>query len=922
MHERIRHILLGRWARLVSDRPVTVLVIALLVATGCVALAATRMGFESNRNELIAEHLEWNQRFAQWQRGFPGASDLLVIVDSEAGLPQEATDEQVRQGRERAEAAVDELARRLAGASLVRQAVHGFDAAGVSPKAMRLLPMDEFKAQLQRLRQSVPVLESTTPTQLLTDQPIDPQAFTPESIRRGAEMLDAWREILADPDAVLDAGPGEATPLDRLLREEAGLRYLTSENGRLYYLRITPQAEAGSLSALDAAIEQVRGILADTRGDFPQVEMGLTGIEVVEGDETDAATRDSAIASALAALLIAVLLVLAFQSWRTPLMLMAALLVGIAWTFGFLTLSIGYLQVISVVFTVILLGIGIGFGIHLAAHIELVRHEHPDSKAGFADALGRSLEVVGPGVFTGAVTTSAAFCTTLFTDFTGVAEMGLIAAVGIMLCLLAMVSVFPALLRLVKPGHDHFVPMAHRWVHFFEEKWVMPFVRRPRTTLAVAAGLTLLAGVGVTQMRFDYNLLKLLPRGIDSIKWQQRLVEDGGQSIWFGISLAEDLEEARTLALRFRGLDSVSDVGGIGLLFPQDHQEKLEMIGAVREQVAGALSGGLSGALDEVENPTPETVRKPVEADDALVPAVRRLRTQLSVAGWLPGLGDRLAPLREAAGRFIEQAESMDRDELTRGLRAVQLGYLRFRLEMAKTVREAIDPAPLTLDDVPALLADSFTGKVNGETVYALEVYPELPAGVDDPLEPGFLSRFVRDMERVDSQITGVIVQVYKSGDLIQRSYQLAGLLAVVIVLVLVWLDFRSLADALLALVPVVVGFTLTFGLLWALGMSINPANIIVLPLMFGIGVDAGVHVLHRFRMNPTEPPPGLVRGTGKGITVTSLTTIIAFACMITARHRGIASLGFVLATGITLTLLACWTLMPAWLTLRSKRRA
>ncbi|MFW6032135.1 MAG: MMPL family transporter, partial [Phycisphaeraceae bacterium] len=138
-------------------------------------------------------------------------------------------------------------------------------------------------------------------------------------------------------------------------------------------------------------------------------------------------------------------------------------------------------------------------------------------------------------------------------------------------------------------------------------------------------------------------------------------------------------------------------------------------------------------------------------------------------------------------------------------------------------------------------------------------------------------------------------------------------------VLVLVWIDFRSLSDALLSLVPVTSGFLVTFGVMAILDIQINPANIIVLPLIFGIGVDAGVHMLHRYRQNPSLRPVGLAAGTGKGVTLTSLTAIIGFGSLLVASHRGIASLGFVLSVGILLTLMACWILMPAALELRSR---
>jgi predicted RND superfamily exporter protein len=230
----------------------------------------------------------------------------------------------------------------------------------------------------------------------------------------------------------------------------------------------------------------------------------------------------------------------------------------------------------------------------------------------------------------------------------------------------------------------------------------------------------------------------------------------------------------------------------------------------------------------------------------------------------------------------------------------------------------------MRVDDLPHELMRPFKAKDPQDPRVILDVFPKLRtrAGVevDSALHPLFLGDFVRDLRSVDPEVTGVIVQVYESGDLIWKSYVRAGVISLAIIFVVVWLDFLSLEFALLSLLPVAIGFSVTFGAMQLVGVSINPANIIVLPLMFGIGMDSGVHILHRYKQEPKNRPLGLTSGTGKGITITALTTIVAFATMIPARHRGIASLGFVLTVGLTLTLLACLTVMPAWLELRQRR--
>ncbi len=835
MHEALRHKLLGGWSDMVTAHPVIVVLIALVTAAGSIGLAALHLDFKPNRNDLIARDLDWNQRFIDWQSNFPGSYDLYVAVDAWGD-----GDRETPEARQTAERIVDQLGPMLQSDPHVKDAVWGFDPRQVSPRAMRLMPLEAFERQLDDL---------VTVGQLLDNESI-------------------WSQLGAAMRPATIGEEASVTALRRLMEERRRpWQYLTTPNGRVMIIRITPEHHATSLNALAPAIASIRAKIALVLQAHPGGAAGLTGIEVIEADETIAATRDSTISSIIAVALISAVLIAAFHSVRTPLLIVSSLLIGVAWSFGFLTMAIGYLQVISVVFTVMLLGLGVAFGIHIASRFELVRHHHGAGPRGFRAAMRDTIQSVGPGIVTGAVTTAAAFCTTMLTDFTGVAEMGLIAGVGIMLCLLAMFSVFPAMLRLVKLRRHHVIHMDDRHFHLYEDRWVTPFYLRPWWTIIVWVIAAVVSVAATTQMRFDYNLSNLLPRGIDSDLWRERITRDGGQSIFYGISVADSHDEARRRVEAFRAVaaqpdSTVAGVAGYGLLFPADEGAKLALIESARRQIGSIL--------DRVADapPTPPSG---------------------AMAMLLGGLGERIADIRR---------------------------------EMAVSIRAALDTSPLVEADLPAEVMRSYVAvDPSGSRRFAIEVYPRLSGDLTNALDPRFLPRFIRDMQRIDAHVTGVIAQIFFSGDLIRRSYLIAGVLALAIVFVLVLLDFQNVTDALLAMLPVTLGFAVTFGVLRLCGQQINPANIIVLPLMFGIGVDFGVHVLHRYRVDDSSRPLGLTAGTGKGIVLTSVTTIIGFGSMLIARHHGIASLGFVLALGVGLTLVACLTLMPALLELRSRWR-
>jgi len=923
--------LLACWSRWVSRHPVVILLVALALAAlaAWIAIAGVRLGplaagplvFQSDRNALIDETIPWNRRFIAWWESFPGAESMVVVVDAGPAGARRAG----------AERFVEALAARLERADWIEQVTWRLE---FGPRAARLASRSRLAAVLEEAEASAPLLMSPTPAAFLegVSRRFQAQAagaaHAPEalggSIARLAELIEAMRRVLAAPPAspalspapspVQEPGAADPAPLLEAVGAGPQVRLLRSENGRLYFLRLIPRPDAEALEALGPAIEAVRREIDRLLEAHPGIEAGLTGIEVIEADETAAAERDSLFASVLALLLIAGLLLLANQSWRTPLLILAALLVGIAWSFGFAAVAVGHLQVLSVIFAVMLLGLGVAYGIHFAAGYEQVRHAHPPGTVGFRAAIDWTLRRTGPGVVTGALTTAAAFSTTLATDFTGVAEMGLVAAGGILLCLVAMVGLFPALLRLAKRDPAQVAHHEHRWVHLFETRWITPFVRHPRRTLGVAALAMGLSALLLTQMRFDHDLLKLQPRGAPSVRWAERIAEEDERSIFYGISVAEDLETARARTEALRELETVEGVGGIGRLFPREAEAKRAMLAETRKSLEAALASAKAA----------EPVTGGAERLPAQVEAMGTMLAGARGAGWIP------APLRPEIDRLAGAMEGLQetvRDlpeaERNRRLERLARAWAAMRRSLAGKLTRLTDPAPLRPADLPpALVRPSIADRGPLAGHYALEIYPRLPEGADltGPLDPRFLPRFVSEMRSVDPEVTGVIMQIYRSGALILASYTLAGMLALGVVLVLVWIDFRSLHDALLALLPVVAGFSVTFGIMVVAGMPVNPANIIVLPLMFGIGGDDGVHMIHRYRQEPDASPPGLTSGTGKGITVTTLTSMVAFGALLTADHRGMASIGFVLFVGLGMTLLACWTLLPAWLTLRQAR--
>jgi predicted RND superfamily exporter protein len=575
-----------------------------------------------------------------------------------------------------------------------------------------------------------------------------------------------------------------------------------------------------------------------------------------------------------------------------PLLAATSLLVGMAWSFGWLVLSVGHLQLLSVVFSVILLGLGIDFALHLVARLELVQDEHDD----LPSAASRVFRGIGPGMLTGAVTTAAAFGATALTQFKGMAEMGIIAGGGILLCLVAVLTSFPAALaatgrwkRVIRhrPGGEraHFAGGSFDHVDF-----------HPKMALAVALVVVALVALPALRVRYDPNVLNLQPPDIESVRWEKRIVEDDSGSVWSAI-VETDAAAAPALVDRLRALPEVSEVSGMGVLLPGDRAARAARIAAVRS--------------------TPPPDLPDVE------PGVTELRRRLGLV--LVGL-ERRRPGTDAAtaaridasteriGDALTASALLDASTAAARTAALEAAFASARAALVTWVDAALAPVPPAPEDLPRMLREQW----RQDGVWLLRVHPAADSAGRSILHPDRLGDFVAAVGAVAPNVLGPPVQIYESSELIKREYVKAAVFAVAAILVLLLLDFRSLGDTLCAMLPVTIGFIGVFGIMGIGDVPLNFANIIVMPLIFGIGVDAGVHAVHRWRAEPYGRPAGLSGGTGRGITLTMTSTMIGFGCMLVAEHRGIRSLGYVMLAGLGVTLAACCTVLPAVLRLRT----
>lgn len=845
-----------------------------------------RLEFDTNRNHLVGEDKKYHQAYLKYKRDFAAQDELVAIVESGA----------IEKNRQFVERLGARLERET---NLFTDVFYKGDLKMMGPKALLFVTNETVLVEMaQRLREAQPMLQhfaQVTNLNALFRMVIG--EFRGAARNGGAEpegLLQALPALGRIADQAADALSRPGTPpspgITALFgggeQAEQDL-YITFASNRLYL--VTARARSDALNGL--AVERLRELLAETRGEVPGVNVGLTGGPVLEVDEMAQSQKDTTVAAVLALVLCGLVFGFGYQETGRPVKATACLLVGLAYTFGFATLVIGHLNILTITFLPILIGLAIDFGIHLVSRYEEeLRHGRTPRQA-----VEIAMVNTGQGIFTGCFTTAGAFLAMGFTDFDGIQEMGVISGAGLIICLVPMMTLLPVLLLRGRQNVlDQALPRRAPPGAKIEGIWL----DRPWVTVGVAASLLLGAGLQLPKVWFDYNLLNLQSAGLPAVQYEHKLIEGANRSVIFGVVTASSLDEAREMQRRLEAQPSVASVDSMVPHLTEDQSRKLALIRDVKAPLASLRFAELDDSPVNLE-----TLQQTVRALQAYL----GLGASLSLRGGEEALSDELQQVRQALRRLNEAIGRTEPEEARRKLGAFQRALLLDLQETLAAIQHQDDRAPLQPEDLPLPLRHRFVSK-SGDR-FLLQVNPR-----SNVWERVNQKVFVRELREVFPAATGEPVQLYEYTSLLKDSYVEAAYYALGAVVVLVLLHFRSVFCVLLALVPVGLGTMWLAGFMGAAGVPFNPANIMTLPLVVGVGVTNGIHVLNRFAEE--HDPHIFGRSTGRAVLLSALTTIFGFGSLMVAEHAGIASLGLVMAVGTATCMVAGLTVLPALLRL------
>ncbi len=864
--------------------PQWILTLAALASALSVLAAVKLLTFSTDRTDLLDPREKVQQTWQHYRTEFGKTSDFVILLEGgDAGAREEA---------------VEALGRAiLAHPELFEAPFYRLDLPGLAQHALYYLPTSSLRHVAQELRISRPWLELLTQPQgeVLLLRRL--RALGPEEAARqlgpAIPLLNrVLRQLLEGLEsrgtASYQSPLGDYQPEVELVSGQAQpgqTRFYNQLPDGLTHVLVVRARERGGVYWTDVdtlrVLREILGTVMRSRGQTAR----LSGEPVINTDEMVGAQRDALRAGLLALVSISLLLSVAFRAVLLPQLVVLALLVGMGWSLGFAALAVGTLNLITINFATVLLGLGMTFGIQI-----LYRYREERSQGlPPAAALERTLVGAGSENLVGALTTAVAFWALAFTPFRAAGELGVIAGTGVLLCYLSMLTVLPSLLMLRE--RYALAPAARPGANWLLRREVT-LSRFPGRVLLAATALTLYSLTWVLSIPFDYNVLNMSPARAEAIEIEHFLQARGYSSL-YALSVARDQTQAASRTAAFLALPTVARVESLASLAPHQIGLKQPLVEAiVRESRQLVLPQPAVPARSVLQllalrrsfllfQARLAELRPWLERGAYRQPAEQLFSLMRRLEGTVQGMGP--GAIQESLASFEEHFVA----DLT----------VRFRF-----LQQQIATPPDILGTLPEALR---TRSIGATGMIGIRVFPRQDVWEREPLE-----RFVHDLQRVDADVTGPPVLIYYYLEALRQAYSVSGRNALVVIALLLLIHFRSVRQAGLAMFPKLLGLIWMIGLMGTLGVGFNAANFMALPLTLGIGLVFGVQVLAECLRGRLL----FASSTGPSLLLSGLTAIVGFASLMSAEHRGIASLGLVMAIGVGTNLLTSLIVLPALL--------
>jgi hopanoid biosynthesis associated RND transporter like protein HpnN len=831
-------------------------VLSLVLTVGAGFYTARHFKINTDINTLISPDLDWRQRDNAFEKAFEQERMILAVV--EAPTPEFAS------------AASVKLVEKLSPDTVHFDSVRSLDDSEFFQKnGLLFLPKEEVAQVTGQFASAAPLIEI-----MAGDPSLRGLTGALETGLQGVKRGEIKLDNTAAPFSMI-----AQTVEDVLNKSSAAFSWRELANGkplkdsdRRSFIEFRPILDFNALEPGKDATDAIRKAAKDLNlASEYGARVRLTG-PVPTSNEEFATVQDGAVVNGIGTILVVLLILwMALHSSKIIVAVFATLFVGLSITTAAGLMMVGSLNLLSIAFAVLFIGLGVDFGIQYSVRYRSERFKNNDLEAALVNAAERSAVPLSLA----AMATAAGFLSFLPTDYKGISELGKIAGVGMLVAFLASITVLPALLKMFNPpgekepvGYAFLAPVDH-------------FLEKHR--IAIIAGTLLVAVAGMPALyflKFDFNPIHLRNAKVESIATYLDLRKDPNTGASAVNVMGKSEDDARKIEARLAQVPEVLRTRSLDSFVPPDQAAKLKLIA----QGAKVLNPALNP--DQIDVPPTDQ-----ENIDALKGAADSLR---KTAGDAKGPGADAS--RRLAGDLTKLADS---NEATRNkAQAVFAVPLTIVIEQLKLLLQA---QPVSLKALPPDLVRSWQTKEGITRVEAL------PRG--DPDDNETLRKFAGAVLAAEPNAIGGPVSILKSGETVVKAFIHAGFWALLSISLLLWLALRRVTDVLLTLVPLLVAGAVTLEICVLIGLPLNFANIVALPLLLGVGVAFKIYYVTAWRSGRTNL---LQSSLTRAIFFSAMTTATAFGSLWLSSHPGTASMGKLLALSLVTTLAAVLLFQPA----------
>jgi hopanoid biosynthesis associated RND transporter like protein HpnN len=869
----------ARWAGATYRYAIWVILALLFLTAFSIGYIADNLGVDTDTTDMLSEDVPFRANHIRYKQSFSQYEDtLLLVIDA-------PTQEQAHSAAKRLSVYLHENREQfpeiyyLSGELFFQQ------------NGLLFKSIDELGRITDQLASAQPlVARIAEDPSLATFFSILTEAV--EALRTGQtlELSSVFNGVSNTIHARL-AGKSNALSWQALLSGE------TQKDNYQEFIVVKPKLDYSQIFAAKESIEMIRKA-APELGFSPEtgITLRITGEVALAHDEIDSAMHGAQESGLLALVLVAIVLYLALRSIGTSIAVVISLIVGLILTAAFATLAVGHLNLISIAFAVLYIGLGVDYAIHFLFRFEELKNTRdPDAKT-ISNAGGD----VGQALLICAITTAIGFYAFIPTTYRGVAELGIISGTGMLISFVVTMTLLPALQKFFPiPTNKQTSPTST----LKPINRILDFAGRSQKLILTGTVIAVIAAVIITpQIRFDYNLLNMNNPRAESVITFQELLNHPEDSPWHIEILADDLTALKQLKERLEALPEVKTVVSLLDLVPEDQETKSQLI-AEMSMTLGPIS------FATPSHDSNRSQMQPIAALEKLITKINDFlqeRHDHSANASIHALLESLSKLK--AQLLLDNHSSHKNDQL---LQSLENDLLSLLPESIRRLQLALGAQPFTQEMLPEAFSSHWYSR---DDFYRISVYPSENINDNDALR-----RFVRAVQQIAPTATGVPVISLEAGEAVVDAFIHAFSLALIGVIVTLLLMLRSIKYTLLALAPLLLATLFTGACMVLFDLPFNFANIIALPLLLGTGIDSSLHIVHRRRSQSNNNL--LHSNTARAVFYSALTTLVGFGSLFFSSHQGTASMGLLLTIGLSITLVCVLIILPALLQWDDKGR-